>query len=131
MPTAKDNAPDVGALKSYVPFSWLQSRLLSQVHQFRLVDQRLWTELAELPEESQPAASVLHSAVESLDSLYDAFDQWSVRHHCTPRKPVPDTSEASVPAILARLAWMRETAEALRGEIEGLHITLPEDADTE
>lgn len=131
MATAQNTAPDVGALNSYVPFSWLQARLLSQVHQVRLVDQRLWTEFAELPEEYQPAASVLHSAVESLDSLYDAFDQWSVRHHYTPRKPAPDASEASIPAIYARLTWMRETAEALRGEIEALHSTLPENVDTE
>ena len=56
MATAQNTAPDVGALNSYVPFSWLQARLLSQVHQVRLVDQRLWTEFAELPEEYQPAA---------------------------------------------------------------------------
>lgn len=52
----------------------IHDELLRRVAHFRLADQRLWGDLAGLPEEYQPAATVLHDATDALDVLCGRLD---------------------------------------------------------
>ena len=57
----------------------IQSKLLGLVHHFRLADQRLYDDLAQIPEDLQPAAIVLHDATDALDALHTRLDLLNVR----------------------------------------------------
>lgn len=57
----------------------IQSKLLGLVAHFRLADQQLYGDLAEIPEELQPAATVLHDATVALDALHSRLDLLNVR----------------------------------------------------
>lgn len=97
MATDQSNAPN-GAPSGYVRFDALQARLHGLLQGVRLVDQRLWNDFAELPEEFQPAASVLHGATAELDALYDQFDQWAVRHEFLLKSPQEWSRPAEAPS---------------------------------
>lgn len=56
----------------------IQDELLDLVSHFRLADQRLF-DLQDVPEEFQPAATVLHKATDALDALHTRLDQLNVR----------------------------------------------------
>ncbi len=96
MATETVSRATAGAPSAYVPFDALQARLHAVLQQIRLVDQRLWSDFAELPEACQPAASVLHGATAALDELHDQFDEWAVQHELL-LKPPGEWSRPSEP----------------------------------
>lgn len=77
--TAPTEAQTDSAAQSFAELDAIQADLLALVAHFRLVDQRLWNDFAELPEEYQPAATVLHRATAELDALHSRLDWLNVR----------------------------------------------------
>lgn len=57
----------------------IQDELLDLVGHLQLVDQRLYGQLDNVPEEFQAAAVVLHKATAALDALHTRFDLCNVR----------------------------------------------------
>lgn len=60
-------------------FAELRGRLLDIVHHLQCADFVLYY-TQDVPEELQPACSVLHRAVTELDALYDELDSWHATH---------------------------------------------------
>lgn len=66
------------SLEAFRELDAIQTALLTLVGHFRLADQRLYGDLAGVPDEFQPAAIVLHDATEALDALHARLDTVNV-----------------------------------------------------
>ena len=93
----------------------IQDRLLDLVSTFRLVDQRLY-DLQDVPEEFQPAAVVLHRAVEELDQLHNALDGWNSSHVYRPKTD----ADREVPAESSDDPGARVSVETHRQKLLGV-----------
>lgn len=79
MDTLQDTARAEAQPDNFAELDAIQADLLALVAHVRLVDQKLWNDFAELPDEYQPAATVLHRATAELDALHTRLDQLNVR----------------------------------------------------
>lgn len=119
----------VSALPSHPSRSdWydLQGRLLNLVHHFQLIDQRLF-DFQDVPEELQPAGTVLHDATEALDRLHNDYDGWHVRVVASATEELEPRSKAihtNVEEQRSRLINVVSTVQCLKfseeaGELAG------------